>query len=520
MSRRALLIATSQYSDPQIATLHAPGADAQGLREVLSDPRIGSFDVSECLDAPGERWRHRISDFFLDAARDDLLLLYISGHGVKDRNGKLYFAASDTQLNRLLATGISAGFIQEAAQTSHSRRVIMIFDTCFSGAFAKGFQHRGDSPINAGEYFQDSTGMVVITASGALQYALEDNSVQSIGAPSLFTKHLIHGLKSGDADSDGDGQVTSEDLYRYVRNEVKAQTQAQRPQRWAFGLEGDFVVASNPNPRAGELPEDIVALMEHPLPELRLHAILRLDVLLGSKSMPTVLAARMALERLASEDENRIVSGGAAAALSTPDSERKPVAGSGNTAGTQAYSEVVATSPGGSPVQGDAERGQQATLQAGVGEINAIAAEEWNRSQKLRLRYWTAFREYLREHDSSLSPQKPNREHWYAFGVGTSRAHTEALLITREDKIAVQLVMNLEDAKEVFRNLYSQKDAVENAIGEPLEWREMPDRRSSRIVLFKSADGYNEDTWPVQFGWLQEKLEAFDRIFRPLLAQS
>jgi hypothetical protein len=151
---------------------------------------------------------------------------------------------------------------------------------------------------------------------------------------------------------------------------------------------------------------------------------------------------------------------------------------------------------------------------------DAIGAEEGNRSQKLRIRYWTAFRDYLREHHSSLRPQKPSRDHWYSFGIGTSRAHTAALLITRDNKIAVELAMNAEDAKEIFRELSEQKDAIEKAIGEPLDWREMPDKKASRIVLFKSADGYKEETWPEQFSWLREKLEAFDNVFRPLLART
>jgi hypothetical protein len=151
---------------------------------------------------------------------------------------------------------------------------------------------------------------------------------------------------------------------------------------------------------------------------------------------------------------------------------------------------------------------------------DAIGTEEGNRSQKLRIRYWTAFRDYLREHHSSLRPQKPSRDHWYSFGIGTSRAHTAALLITRDNKIAVELAMNAEDAKEIFRELYEQKDAIEKAIGEPLDWREMPDKKASRIVLFKSADGYKEDTWSEQLAWLREKLEAFDKVFRPLLARA
>jgi hypothetical protein len=134
MTRRALILATSHYADPQLATLRAPAVDARELREVLGSAAIGDFAVSDCLDATRVQWWDRIGELFQEAGREDLLLLYISGHAVKDRDGRLYFATADTQLGKLFTTGIPASFIQEAAHTSRSRQVLMIFDTCFSGA--------------------------------------------------------------------------------------------------------------------------------------------------------------------------------------------------------------------------------------------------------------------------------------------------------------------------------------------------------------------------------------------------
>jgi hypothetical protein len=88
--------------------------------------------------------------------------------------------------------------------------------------------------------------------------------------------------------------------------------------------------------------------------------------------------------------------------------------------------------------------------------------------------------DYLR--NSELRPQKPSRDHWYSVGIRTSRPHTAALLTTRDNKIAVELATNAEDAEEVFRELNEQKDAIEKAIGEPLDWREMPDEKASHSV--------------------------------------
>jgi Domain of unknown function (DUF4268) len=137
-------------------------------------------------------------------------------------------------------------------------------------------------------------------------------------------------------------------------------------------------------------------------------------------------------------------------------------------------------------------------------------------SHKLRIRYWTAFREYLRECKSTLRAQKPGRDHWYSFGIGTSKAHTSALLIAKDRKIAVELTISSEDAKTIFSELSQQKQQIESIIGEPLEWREMPDKKASRIMVFKAVDPFDESDWPSQFVWLRGNLEKFDRAFRPL----
>jgi formylglycine-generating enzyme required for sulfatase activity len=309
MRGRALIIATGQYRDSQLKRLAAAGADAAGLREVLSDPGIGNFEVGECVDSPGETVRRRIGSFFSRASRDELLLLYVSGHGVKDRDGRLYFAAADTLLEELLATGIPASFIHEAVNGSPSRRIVLIFDTCFSGAFARGFQARdGSQAVNAADYFREGTGTAVITASNAIQYALEagGDSIDQIAEPSLFSRHIINGLRSGQADIDGDGQVSLDDLFQYVSSEVRGETTSQQPQRWYFGLDGQLVIATNPLPRAGKLPPDVIGLIENPSYRARLLAVEDLERLLAGKDRSLALAAREALERLQKDEDQRV----------------------------------------------------------------------------------------------------------------------------------------------------------------------------------------------------------------------
>src|SRR5512135_2304416 len=93
----ALVIGNTQYSDPALAQLTAPGKDAEELARVLKAPDICGFDeVSVLVNERSFSAIEAIDSFFNGRKPDDLLLLYFSGHGVKDELGSLYLAVSNT----------------------------------------------------------------------------------------------------------------------------------------------------------------------------------------------------------------------------------------------------------------------------------------------------------------------------------------------------------------------------------------------------------------------------------------
>ena len=212
-SKAALLVATAAYGDQAFRQLRAPGHDVEALRRVLADPAIGGFDVRALVNQPGQLVEEEIEGFFADRKPDDLLVLYLSCHGVKDQDGRLYFAATDTKLQRLAASGISSTFVNEQMANSRSKRVVLLLDCCYSGAFARGFAPRGGEGVELKERLQ-GRGRVVITASSAMEYAFEAGQLAADSAqPSVFTTAVVHGLQTGEADRDGDGRVSVDELY-------------------------------------------------------------------------------------------------------------------------------------------------------------------------------------------------------------------------------------------------------------------------------------------------------------------
>ena len=253
----ALLIGNSRYEDKTLTKLQTPDVDVEALARVLRDPVIGGFDeVTSLIDQSADTLRREIARFLGHKKRDDLLVLYFTGHGVLDDEGQLYLAVHDTEHDLVSASAIPASFVTSEMNRSRSRSQVLILDCCHSGAFARGAKGQSVQPgakVGTATAFEGSGyGRVVLTASDATQYAWEGERVIGEAEHSLFTHYLVQGLESGQADIDGDGEVTVNELYTYVYEQVVNQTAKQTPGKWAYRQQGEIVIARNPKPTIPE----------------------------------------------------------------------------------------------------------------------------------------------------------------------------------------------------------------------------------------------------------------------------
>jgi hypothetical protein len=307
-SRFALIVANSAYEDETLRQLRAPSRDADELARVLGDLEIGGFEVEQSRNEPAHVLRRRIARFFGDRSAGDVLLLHLSGHGVKDEDGSLHFATSDTDAQHLDATAIPADFLNRQMARSRSKSIVLFLDCCFSGAFARGALARGTATVGVKENF-DGQGKIVLTSSNSAEYSFEGTEVEGTGDPSYFTTAVVTGLETGAADRDGDQLVSVEELYDYVYEEVRSRTPNQTPCKWTFDVRGDIFVARNPAPvvvTTAILPDPLLEALGHPMPSVREGAAGDLAKLLGSRDRRVAEAARLALTELLDDDSRKV----------------------------------------------------------------------------------------------------------------------------------------------------------------------------------------------------------------------
>ncbi len=321
MARKlALIIGNSHYEDAHLAKLAAPDVDARSLAETLQAPGIGNFDeVIPLLNEGLATVRKAIARFFDLRHRDDLLVLYFSGHGVRDEQGHLYLAVRDTEHDLLAGTAIEASYVTARMDRSASKRLVLILDCCHSGAFGYGTKAASGAQVGTATAFEGTgRGRVVLTATDSTQYAWEGDRVIGEVQNSLFTHYLIQGLRSGAADRDEDGLITIDELYDYVYEQVLNETPKQTPGKWAFGQQGEIVIAQNTAITRAKLPPEIEEALRSTLPSVRLEAVQELGNIMNGHHLPRAQAAREALQRL-SEDDSRRVAGAALSFLKSAD---------------------------------------------------------------------------------------------------------------------------------------------------------------------------------------------------------
>ena len=119
MAKIALLIGVSEYA-PGLNPVPAAVKDAEAMRRVLVNPEKGGFaeaDVTVLKNPQRQEMEDAIYRLFANRQKDDLLLFYFSGHGVKDESGKLYLSTVTTRKENgklVKPSAVAASFLHES----------------------------------------------------------------------------------------------------------------------------------------------------------------------------------------------------------------------------------------------------------------------------------------------------------------------------------------------------------------------------------------------------------------------
>jgi formylglycine-generating enzyme required for sulfatase activity len=191
---------------------------------------MGGFaegDIRVLKNPQRQEMEEAIYRLFANRQKEDLLLFYFSGHGVKDESGRLYLSTRVTRKDKgrlVKPSAVAASVLHENLNESKSQRQVLILDCCFSGAIAQGLTVKDDGSVNVQEHL-GGKGRAILTASTSTQYSFEQEGSEL----SVYTRYLVEGIEKGAADKDGDGWISVDELHDYASIKVTEAAPAMTP---------------------------------------------------------------------------------------------------------------------------------------------------------------------------------------------------------------------------------------------------------------------------------------------------
>jgi hypothetical protein len=146
-----------------------------------------------------------------------------------------------------------------------------------------------------------------------------------------------------------------------------------------------------------------------------------------------------------------------------------------------------------------------------------VGTSALNEAQKQYQSYWLSFQRFLLEESSDFRIVKPPIGYWCGFG--RARAGISATLRPQDGRLGVETYISQHNSKDVFRKLEEHKAEIEQEFGEPLSWQLLPERKASRVALYRTVqDVFAEQTWPDQHVWMLDKMNRFYAVFQRRLS--
>lgn len=111
--------------------------------------------------------------------------------------------------------------------------------------------------------------------------------------------------------------------------------------------------------------------------------------------------------------------------------------------------------------------------------------------------------------------RKASTDHWMDLSIGSSGCHLAILQLRKDNEIGLELYIN--DDKELFNNLFNKKDTIEKDAALSFDWRELPEKKASRIIIKTSADFEDKSKWNFQFDWIVDTSLKMRKAFKKYL---
>lgn len=138
---------------------------------------------------------------------------------------------------------------------------------------------------------------------------------------------------------------------------------------------------------------------------------------------------------------------------------------------------------------------------------------DYNKSQGERIEFWTRLNEILVERGKPFNVRKATSDHWYDVAIGRSGVHVSMTLVNKEGVIGIELYIR--EDKDLFDQLYAQKDEIEEKLGLHPDWQRLDGKKSSRILYRMPGLNFDDHSnYDQLINEMIDKAVLFSKVFK------
>jgi len=251
----AVVVGVSKYDNASVRSLKYADRDARAFAEFLMDAAGGATPREQIFlltspekDPTGQstlvandlptlvNLRSGLGEFVKNASSDDRLIIFLAGHGAGDTAKNLYFLTCDTDPAHLAVNGYPMWDLKTAIERYvPCKEVLLLVDACHGGGAGEGLASLRDVSTDQMTSLKQSTsqasGKAVAFLGSSIGSEVSQEKESWGGGHGVFTWAVLEGLR-GAADNDKDGSVSFLELWDYVDEHVKRETdKGQHPDK-------------------------------------------------------------------------------------------------------------------------------------------------------------------------------------------------------------------------------------------------------------------------------------------------
>lgn len=222
---RAILVGTSEFED--FNNIKSVENNLNEFAKVLENIEIFGLPKSniKIIKALTDISVEQKIDEYIEIAKNEqakTLIIYYSGHGFRNREGKYFLATKESDKNLIRKNGKTAISYDDIKRTLHKSGIdqkIILIDACYSGSAAQG-----DNKHVFEEY--RTKGTYIITSSDSTELSYYDTDATF----TIFTGELLDILKNG-INNINQEYISLSELYLELKNTIKKKKKEMSPQK-------------------------------------------------------------------------------------------------------------------------------------------------------------------------------------------------------------------------------------------------------------------------------------------------